>query len=219
MERGFAGSLAARVIIFGLAAVAVFYMLPSSGASQFQKMNAALQNARSWRARTEIHEPTRNQESTVEVYCPSRVHTVSKFRVDDGATHVQEESEEIWIEGAVYARKGFHWVLTHDQRMNTAVCAWGPRGSDTFLAQMDGITHIGKIRKGERRFVGDTHCRDWIASVPAPSGWRDSFVVCIGPDSLPREVFSPDRSTVITCSDWNAPVRVEAPGPDDSVIY
>jgi hypothetical protein len=51
--------------------------------------------------------------------------------------------------------------------------------------------------------------------VPAPAGWREEFVVCIGDDELPREVFTPDRRLVETYSDWNAAIRIEPPPAED----
>jgi hypothetical protein len=85
------------------------------------------------------------------------------------------------------------------------------------LAQMDVIAKLGKIRKGDKREVNGFACRDWIASAPAPAGWRDVFGVCVDSDHLPREVFTPDRTEVISYSDWNEPIKIDAPAWDEVI--
>ena len=215
MDRKLASSLAARGVLFGFVALLIYWVLPDSGVSALKKMDAAMQNARSWRVHTVVSEPTKSVESTMEVYCPSRVHTVSRVVMDESGTHFENSNEVIWIEGASYTKKGLGWEYSREERYGTASCTWGPRGSDTLLQQMGPILTTGKIRKGGKRMVNDTYCRDWIASVPAAAGWRDEFGVCIGGDDLPREVYAPDRRLVETYTDWNQPIRIEAPPAED----
>ena len=215
MERNLANGLAARAVIFGFVALLIYWVLPSSGVSEFKKMNEAMQNARSWRVRTVVSEPTKNIETLTEVYCPSRIHTQNKSVIEESGQRYEQSSEFIWIEGASYTRRGNGWILSNELQQRTSICSWGPRGTDAMLAQMDAIATAGKIRKGDRRVVGGFPCRDWIASVPAPAGSRDAFGVCVDSDHLPREVFTPDRSEVTTYSDWNQPVKIEAPANDE----
>jgi archaellum component FlaF (FlaF/FlaG flagellin family) len=211
MERNMASGLAARAAIFGLAALLIYWMLPDAGLSALKTMNTTLQNARSWRVQTVVTEPTKSVETLTEVYCPSRVRTVNKALTDEGGQHYEDNSEDIWIDGTSYAKKGSHWVVSQETRSRTASCAMGPRATDALLQPLDLILTTGKIRKGEKRIVNGERCRDWVASVPAPAGWREEFVVCIGDDELPREVFTPDRRLVETYTDWNAAIRIEAP--------
>lgn len=206
-----ASGLAARVVAIGLVALVIYWMLPDAGLSELKRMNVALQNARSWRVQTVVTEPTKNVDSLTEVYCPSRVRTVNKAVSDEGGRHSEDDSEEIWIDGTSFAKKGSHWVVSQVERSRTASCSMGPRSTDALLQPLDLILATGKIRKGEKRIVNGERCRDWTASVPAPAGWRDEFVVCIGDDKLPREVFTPDRRMVETYSDWNAAIRIERP--------
>ncbi len=219
MERNLAGSLASRAIVFGMVLAFLYYISPDSGVSALKKMNTALNNARSWRVHTLVNEPTKNIESTVEVYCPSRVHSVQRSTITDGGTAIENTSEFIWIEGTNYNRKGLHWTLVHEDRMQTASCSMGPRGSDSMLQSMDLILFNGKVRKGDRRVVEGERCRDWILSVPAPGGgWRDEYGVCVGDHDLPMEVFTPDRRMVETYTDWNVPIKIEAPAAEDIVL-
>jgi hypothetical protein len=215
MEGKLASGLAARLVIFGLVALLIFWALPDAGLSALKKMNMALQNARSWRVQTVVTEPTKSVESLTEVYCPSRVRTVNKAVSDEGGRHYEDNSEDIWIDGTSYAKKGYQWVVSQVERSRTASCAMGPRATDALLQPLDLILTTGKIRKGEKRIVNGERCRDWVASVPAPAGWREEFVVCIGDDELPREVFTPDRRLVETYSDWNAAIRIEPPPAED----
>jgi len=217
MERGLANGLAARAVIFGFVALLIWWVLPDSGASEFRRMNAALQNARSWRVHTVVDEPTKSVDALTEVYCPSRVHVISKSVIEQGGEKHEFSSESIWIEGTSYTRQADGWRMSHELRQNTAECMWGARGSDALLGQMDAIARLGKIRKGSKREANGITCRDWIASVPGPAGLRDVFGVCVDSDLLPREVFTPDRSEVITYSDWNVPVKIDAP-PSDEIL-
>ena len=217
MERSLANGLAARAVIFGFVALLIWWVLPSSGNSEFKKMNAALQNARSWRMRTVVNEPTKTVDSLTEVYCPSRVHSVTKSSREDGGVRREDNSELIWIEGATYTKQDDGWTASNEMQQNTSACMWGPRGSDALLGQMDVIARLGRIRKGDKREVNGFACRDWIASLPAPAGSRDVFGVCVDSDHLPREVFTPDRSEVISYSDWNEPIKIDAPPADEIV--
>jgi hypothetical protein len=216
MDRMLKSGLAARAVIFGLAAVLIYWILPDAGPSAIRKMNEAMQNARSWRMDTVVTEPTKKAESTVEVYCPSRFHEVSKEVYEQGGRQFEEASESFWIEGTSYAKKGPKWVISQEERVQrTASCTRGPRSTDALLERMDLILATGKIRKGDKRTVSGVQCRDWIASVSAPEGWRDEFGVCIGDADLPREVFAPDRQMVETYSEWNVPIRIEAPATQE----
>lgn len=217
MERSVASSLAARAVIFGFVALLIWWVLPSGGVSEFKKMSDAMRNARSWRAQTVVNEPTKNIETLTEVYCPSRVHTVTTSKIEEGGKRIEQSSETIWIEGRSYTRRENGWQFSSEDREHSAVCIWGPRGNDAMLGQMDIIGVVGKIRKGDKREVGGFRCRDWIASVSTPGGWRDAFGVCVDSEHLPREVFTPDRTEVITYTDWNQPIKIDAP-PSEEIV-
>ncbi len=218
MERSLANGLAARAVIFGFVVLLIWWVLPGVGNSEFKKMNAAMQNARSWRAHTVVNEPTKMVDSLTEVYCPSRVHSVVKSSREDGGVRREDSSELIWIEGATYTKRADGWMFSRELQQNTSECMWGARGSDMLLAQMDVIALRGKIRKGSKREVNGFGCRDWIASLPAPAGSREVFGVCVDSDDLPREVFTPDRSEVISYTDWNQPIKIDAPPTDEVVV-
>jgi hypothetical protein len=211
MDRMQANSLTARIVIFALVAALIYWALPDPGLSALRKMSVAMQNARSWRMDLVVTEPTKKVQSTVEVYCPSHFHEVSSTVRDEGGRQFEESSESYWIEGTNFAKRGSKWVTSQEERSRTASCTFGPRATDMLLERLDPIVNSGKVRKGDKRIVNDVPCRDWIASVHAPAGWREEFGVCLGDDGLPREVFAPDRQMVETYSDWNSPIRIEAP--------
>jgi hypothetical protein len=211
MDRKLANSLSARIVIFALVAVLIYWALPDPGLSALKKMSAAMQNARSWRMELVVTEPTKKIQSTVEVYCPSRFHQVTDSARQEGGSQVEESSESYWIEGTNFAKKDSKWVISQEERSRTASCTYGPRATDMLLQRLDPIVISGKVRKGDKRIVNDVSCRDWIASVRAPAGWREEFGVCLAEDGLPREVFAPDRQVVETYTDWNSPIRIEAP--------
>ena len=211
MERNLARSLAARAVTMVLGALVIYWALPDSGTSELKKMRSAMESARSWRIDTIVSEPTKKLQSTVEVYCPSRVHEVTNASREEGGSQFEESSESYWIEGTLYAKKDLQWVTSQEQRSRTASCVYGPRSTDVLLDRLDSVISMGKIRKGDKRSVNGDLCRDWIASVRAPTGWREDFRVCVGDDGLPREVFTPDRQMVETYSEWNVPIRIEAP--------
>jgi len=211
MDRKQTNSLAARAVIFGLAVLFIYWALPDSGIAALKKMSAAMQNARSWRIDTVVNEPTKKVQSTVEVYCPSRIHEITTASHEEGGSEFDDSSESFWIEGTSYAKKGSQWVISQQTRSRSASCAYGPRSTDALLDRLDAVITLGKVHKGDKRIVNGDTCRDWMASVRAPAGWREEFGVCIADDGLPREVFSPDRQMVETFSNWNVPIRIEAP--------
>lgn len=203
--------LVARGVLLALVAVLLYWAWPDSGVAALKKMRAAMQNARSWRINTIVNEPTKKLESTIEVYCPSRFHEVTQGVLEEGGSRLEQSSESYWIEGTSYAKKDSKWVVSQEQRSRAASCSFGPRATDTLLDRLDYVVTSGKVRKGKKRIVDGAPCRDWIASMPAPAGWREEFGVCLGDGDLPQEVFSPDRQMVETYTDWNTPIRIEAP--------
>lgn len=211
MEPNLTNSLAARAVAIALGACVIYWALPDSGIAELKKMRTAMQSARSWRIDTIVSEPTKKLQSTVEVYCPSRVHEATNASRQEGGKQLEESSESYWIEGTLYAKKDAQWVTSQEERSRTASCAYGPRSTDALLDRLDSVISMGKVRKGDKRMVNGALCRDWIASAPVPAGWREEFRVCIGEDGLPREVFTPDRQMVETYSEWNVPIRIEAP--------
>jgi hypothetical protein len=211
MERDLTRGLAVRVVVIALGATVIYWALPDSGTAELKKMRTMMESARSWRIDTMVSEPTKKLQSTVEVYCPSRVHEVTNGSREEGGKQFEESSESYWIEGTLYAKKGSQWALSQEERSRTASCVYGPRSTDALLDRLDWVISMGKVRKGHKRTVNGELCRDWIASVRAPTGWREDFRVCVGDDGLPREVFTPDRQMVETYSEWNVPIRIEAP--------
>ena len=211
MERNSTNGLVARAVAVALGAFVIYWALPDSGTAELKTMRTAMQSARSWRIDTIVSEPTKRLQTTVEVYCPSRVHEVTNAARDEGGNQFEESSESYWIEGTLYAKKGSQWVTSQEERSRTASCIYGPRSTDALLDRLDSVISMGKVRKGDKRSVNGDFCRDWIASVRAPAGWREEFRVCVGDDGLPREVFTPDRQMVETYSEWNVPIRIEAP--------
>jgi hypothetical protein len=218
MEPNLARSLASRAIVFGLVMVFLYYISPDSGASALRKMNGAMNNARSWRLHIVVNEPTKNLENTVEVYCPSRLHSVQKSIVTDGAAPIENSSEFIWVEGASYHRKGLQWTVNNEERMQTASCTMGPRASDSMLQSLDLILLNGKVSKGGKRIVEGERCRDWTVSLPTSGGWREEYGICVNEHDLPVEVFTPDRRMVETYNDWNLPIKIERPPAEDIVL-
>jgi len=74
-------------------------------------------------------------------------------------------------------------------------------------AQMDLVALRERFERAAAE-VNGFGCRDWIASLPAPAGSRDVFWSMRGQRDLRREVFTPDRSEVISYTDWNQPIRL-----------
>jgi len=217
MERSQVNSLAARAVIFGFVALLIWWVLPSGGSSEFTKMSDAMRNARSWRVHSVVNEPTKTVDSLTEVYCPARLHSVTKSLIEENGKKYENDSEVVWAEGSSYTKTEQGWVLSHEFVQQSAACSWGPRGTDALLAQMDTIATLGKIRKGDKREVGSFACRDWIASLQELGGWKDVFGVCVDSEHLPREVFTPDRSEVISYTDWNQPIKIDTP-PSEEIV-
>jgi hypothetical protein len=202
--------LASSAVFLVLAGMVIYFLLPDAGGSQFARTDRALQNARSWQSRRLVQEPGKRIEETLEIYCPSRSRHWSKTTVGDSTV----ELETIHIEHTDYTRTGGvwnTWSSSPSRTPNLGTCTWGPRGVDDLLGQMGTVMRIGHIRKAGKRTVNDTSCRDWIASLPVPTGWRDAFLVCVASDDLPVEVATSDRTSVTTYSDWNKLIVIESP--------
>jgi hypothetical protein len=206
LKRGLGAGAALLLLL--LIAVAI-YLHSSQGPDEFLKMDHALRLAQSWRSHRVMNEPGRSNDQHMEVYCPTSVHI---WQTSTSAGRPPQESETIDTMSGSYVRNGTEWMVSgFSERMISSPCSWGPRGADDFLGTLDVVVQSGRIHRGETRRVNGDLCRDWTASVPAPAGWRDAFVACIDDRHLPLEVAAPDRSLVITYSDWNKPILIETP--------
>lgn len=200
----------ATLLFLALAGVAI-YIRSNQGADEFRQMDHALRQAQSWRSHRVMRDSGRSNDQRMEVYCPSSLHI---WQTSTSYGQPPEQNEMIETFSGTFARKGpeSEWMLAGDsERMMTSPCSWGPRGIDDFLGSLDVVLQSGRIHRGDTRRINSNLCRDWTASVPTSTGWRDSFLVCIDEQHLPLEVASSDRSVVITYSDWNKPIRIETP--------
>jgi|SRR4051812_43598042 hypothetical protein len=203
------------VLILGM----VWYMQPDSGVQEFRRCDQAMRNARSWRIHRVLNEADKTEDTSIEVYCPSKYHVKSAYSFRSHGKVIETSNETVDAEGYHYSRNpdGVTWTRITMSGEVSGVCSWGPRGVDEFLGAFDAVIKVGKITKGTKRTVNGSECRQWTASVPAPGGQRDAFIICIGNDDLPLEVRLPDGSMVTTYSDWNQAIEIDAPDPDSIV--
>jgi hypothetical protein len=217
MERNLKSGLIAQAVILGLISAVIYLFLPDAGQSELKRMSAAIQNAHTWRVEVVVSEPTNHEEITIEFYCPTRYHRKDKRVYQEGGQQYEVENESYWLDGVVYGMQGPNLAIVgHDVVPTLSACTHGAQSADHLFDRMDTILATGKVRKSAKRLVNGEPCRDWIASTKAPDGWHDEFGACIGDADLPREIYTPDRQTVETYSEWNFPIRIEAPPTDET---
>lgn len=162
-------------------------------------MRYVLSAARGYRMTMRTPDGGNNVEILQEVVRPDRSHT----KVSAGT----ESFEAIQIGSDVYTNLGGQWS-------RGALPAGFPAGlgmdPGKLVEDFNRATDAGdQMNKGRIEDIDGVRCQEWIVTStdPAQSG---SMWVGLA-DSLPRRFNSSDGKAVITFSDWNAPITINAP--------
>jgi hypothetical protein len=151
---------------------------------------AAMQKATSWKMTMK----SGTGETTMEIVCPDKMRTQSKT----GAMTV----EMVRVGQNMYSKMGSKWMKVPATGQPATVC--GATGSQ--MPAMDANT---KMTKGGTQMVNGESCTEWTTTTTDAKGASVSSTMCIGNDNLPRQIKSGD--SVMTFSDWNKPITIEAP--------
>ena len=153
---------------------------------------SAMQKATSWKMTTKAG----GSETMMEIVCPDKMRTTTKT----GAMTV----EMIRIGNDMYSKAGPKWMKMPATGQPASVC--GGAAGATQMPKMDANV---KMTKGGTQTVNDETCTEWTTTVKGADGKETSSTMCVGSDNLPRQMKSGDA--VMTFSDWNKPIAIEAP--------
>lgn len=154
---------------------------------------AAMQKATSYKMTMK----TGKVEMVMEVACPDKMRTTT----NSGGMMV----EMVRVGKETYTKAGKKWMKMPAAGQPESVCGAAAGGS----AQMPKLDANVKMTKGGTQMVNGESCTDWTTTVTDAQGKQASSTMCVGNDNLPRQIRSGDA--VMTYSDWNKPVSIEAP--------
>jgi len=153
-------------------------------------MGAAMQKATSWKMTMK----SGATETAMEIVCPDKMRMTTKT----GAMTV----DMIRIGNDMYSKAGPKWMKM-PATGQPPVCG---AGGSTQMPKMDA--NVAMTKGGTQTVNGET-CTEWTTTVTGAKGQQVSSTMCVGNDNLPRQMKTGD--TVVTYSDWNKPITIEAP--------
>jgi hypothetical protein len=201
--------------------VVVYYSLPKSGKQALKAEVNSMNDAQSWRIRTEMQSMGGAVTRTHAAICPDKEHVVEEGR---GLA-----SEYIRIGDDIYYRRGAtEWkrgipnssyffmniltarpCLTNPNEPNAKVAG----GSEELRQWIEEDIKLARITKGDEKFENDESCREWtvtrVQTVQLRS-LKQEYVVCINEkDHLPRTMTA--TGGFVTHYEWNPSLVIEAP--------
>lgn len=180
-----------------------------SPASELDRIEYAVQNARAWRVTTLGTMHGQPFQTDQDVVCPFDSHTVTHVPTTSGNPTVLEEFIE--TKDMFYAREGTDpWAS--QPRAATDKCGGGPMaGPATLLATLDTLKASGRWRQGNLvQFEGGA-CRVWEIIANGPVG-----TLCVDEAThFPYELrFGALR---VQYSNWNLPVVITPPAMPSTI--
>jgi hypothetical protein len=173
------------VLCFVFLAVAAMIFAGCQGAKpDLAAMGKAMSEAKSYRMTTVAG----GSETTMEIECPNKVHTITKA---GGMT-----TEMFVIDTASYIKAGGKWMQTTGAA--PTVCAKAESFGDTTSGAASP-----EITKGESTTINGVACQQWSLGAAAAS-----TTYCIAADNYPVQIKT--GAATVTYSDWNK-VQVQAP--------
>jgi hypothetical protein len=164
----------------------------ASGAMNGAAIASAMQKATSWKMTMK----SGTGETVMEVVCPDKMRTTTKT----GAM----TAEMIRVGNDMYSKAGSRWMKIPATGQPASVC-----GGAAGASQMPKLDANVKMTKGGTQTVNGETCTEWTTTVKGADGKETSSTMCVGSDNLPRQMKSGDA--VMTFSDWNKPITIEAP--------
>lgn len=160
-------------------------------------ISSAMQKATSWH----MNMKSTGMEMDMDVVCPDKMHTQSKTK--------GMNTEMIRIGNEMYTKAGAKWMKVPSAAKQAAVCGNTAETSGGANSRVPTLDPKVKLTKGGTEVINGESCTDWNATVPDGKGGTRTSTLCVGSDNLPRMMKAGDA--VITYSDWNKPITIEAP--------
>lgn len=161
-------------------------------------ISSAMQKASSWHMT--MKGP--NVEMSMDVVCPDKMRTLSKT--------AKMTAESVRVGADMYVKAGSRWMKTPATGQPASVCGNAGNGyAGGAGSKVPTFDPTVKMTKGGSETVNGESCTDWTTTVSDNKGSQRSYVMCLGSDNLPRQIKTGDM--VMTYSDWNKPITIEAP--------
>lgn len=194
----------------------------TDGRSELQRSLEARKNVTSFRMTTLLRlHPGHPMETTVEVSCPDRERFTTT--IGEKAFHAVRIGAKAWIE-----QQDGTWTVQDSQPSGWAPCGDNPgepapwavmnegRDTSTVLAKM---ADHAEIVRGPYVGTPNGNCQQWLLTLNLPGGAAHGhgpgglhYTVCLDPSQhLPVSVVMGSGGMVTNYSDWNKPVKIEAP--------
>ena len=165
---------------------------PAQAAVNGAAISSAMQKATSW------HMTMKGPavDMSMDVVCPDKVRTVTKTG--------KMTAETVRVGPAMYMKAGAKWMKMPATGQPATVC-----GNTAADSKSPTVDPNAKMTKGGTQTVNGETCTDWTTTVSDGKGGQTSSTMCIGSDNLPRQIKTGEM--VMTYSDWNKPITIEAP--------
>jgi hypothetical protein len=154
-------------------------------------ISSAMEKATSWHMTMK----SGKADMSMDISCPDKM----RMQTKTGAMTV----ETVRVGNAMYTKMGSKWMKVPSSVQQQPVCG---AGASSRVATMDPTLKMTK--KGTESINGES-CTVWEGTSKDDKGATHTFNMCVGSDNLPRRVTSGDA--VMTYTNWNKPVSIEAP--------
>jgi len=141
-------------------------------------------------------------EMSMDISCPDKMHMQTK----SGAQMI----ETVRVGNDMYTKIGPRWMKVPSSAQQAPVCGGGMSGMNPGAGGRAPTVdpNVTMTKRGSETVNGES-CTAYEATSKDDKGATHTFSICVGSDSLPRQVKTGEA--VITYSDWNKPVTIEAP--------
>jgi hypothetical protein len=136
-------------------------------------------------------------DMSMDVVCPDKMRTVTKAGAGT--------AETVRVGDAMYMKAGPKWMKVPATGQPASVCG----NTAAPGSKMPTVDPNVTMTKGGTETVNGETCTDWTTTVSDGKGGQTSSIMCIGSDNLPLQIKT--GQMVMTYSDWNKPITIEAP--------
>jgi hypothetical protein len=156
-------------------------------------MSAAMQKATSWHMTMK----SKASDMSMDISCPDKMRMQTKA----GGQMI----ETVRVGNDMFTKMGGKWMKVPSTMKQQPVCG-STADANSRVGTLDPTATYAK--KGTDTVNGES-CNVWEISSKDDKGAVHTSTVCVGSDNLPRQMKVAD--SVMTYSDWNKPVTIEAP--------
>jgi hypothetical protein len=194
----------------------------TNGKAELQRSFDAKKEIKSFRMKTvlQLH-PGHPLETVIEVSCPDRERFTTT--IGDRAFHAVRIGSKAYVE-----QQDGSWTTQETQPVGWSPCGDNPGEPAPWAVMNEGrdptavlakISSNADISRGNFIATRDGACQQWLVSLQMPSGAAHGhgnnglrYTLCIDPrQHLPVSVTMGSGGSITTYSDWNQPIKIDAP--------